>query len=80
MRVVYVGDNRNRGNFGCRGTSTALSQLISQQNTIVGRISGKYTNWDTGEVYVVNGKNEKFYVRKSKINIGNTKKVFILLA
>lgn len=48
MRVVYVGDNRNRGNFGCRGTSTALSQLISQQNTIVGRISGKYTNWDTG--------------------------------
>lgn len=77
MRVVYVGDNRNRGNFGCRGTSTALSQLISQQNTIVGRISGKYTNWDTGEVYVVNGKNEKFYVRKSKNKYWKYEKKFL---
>ena len=50
MRIVYVGDNRNRGNFGCRGTSTALSQLLTINNEIVGRISGKFTNWDTGEV------------------------------
>ena len=40
MRIVYVGDNRNRGNFGCRGTSTALSQLLTINNDIVGRISG----------------------------------------
>lgn len=51
MRIVYVGDNRCRGNFGCRGTSTALSQLISSKNIIVGRISGRYTNYDTGEVF-----------------------------
>jgi len=62
MRIVYVGDNRNRGNFGCRGTSTALSQLISQNNEIVGRISGKYTNFDTGELVFKKGFANKFYL------------------
>lgn len=65
MRIVYVGDNRNRGNFGCRGTSTALSQLIGSQHEIVGRISGKYTNFDTGDLYCIKGKKEKFYKRKA---------------
>ena len=51
MKIVYVGDNRNRGNFGCRATSTALSQIISSNNEIVGRIYGKYTNVDTGELF-----------------------------
>ena len=51
MKVVYVGDNRNRGNFGCRATSTALSQLISEKNEIVGVVSGKYTNFDNGELF-----------------------------
>ena len=51
MKIVYVGDNRNRGNFGCRATSTALSQIISKDNEIVGRIYGKYTNVDTGELF-----------------------------
>lgn len=51
MKIVYVGDNRNRGNFGCRATSTALSQIISEENEIVGRIYGKYTNVDTGELF-----------------------------
>lgn len=51
MKIVYVGDNRNRGNFGCRATSTALSQIISEDNEIVGRIYGKYTNVDTGELF-----------------------------
>ena len=65
MRIVYVGDNRNRGNYGCRGTSTALSQLIGSKHEIVGRISGKYTNFDTGELYCIKGKKEKFYQRKA---------------
>lgn len=64
MKVVYVGDNRNRGNYGCRGTSTALSQLIAKNNQIVGRISGRYTNFDTGEIYFVQGKNKQFYEKK----------------
>ena len=51
MKIVYVGDNRNRGNFGCRATSTALSQIISSENEIVGRISGRYTNFDTGNLF-----------------------------
>ena len=51
MKIVYVGDNRNRGNFGCRATSTALSQLIEKDNVIVGTVYGKYTNVDTGELF-----------------------------
>lgn len=51
MRIVYVGDNRNRGNFGCRATSTALSQLISVNNEIVGVVSGRYTNSDNGQLF-----------------------------
>lgn len=51
MKIVYVGDNRNRGNFGCRATSTALSQIISKEHEIVGRIYGDYTNVDTGELF-----------------------------
>lgn len=51
MKIVYVGDNRNRGNFGCRATSTALSQLIEKNNVIVGTVSGRYTNVDTGELF-----------------------------
>ena len=51
MKIVYVGDNRHRGNFGCRATSTALSQIISEENEIVGRIYGDYTNVDTGELF-----------------------------
>ncbi|MEY8687640.1 polysaccharide pyruvyl transferase family protein [Bacteroides sp. AN502(2024)] len=51
MKVVYVGDNRNRGNFGCRATSTALSQIIERNNIIVGTITGRYTNNDTGELF-----------------------------
>lgn len=65
MRVVYVGDNRNRGNYGCRGTSTALSQLISRNNNIIGRISGKYTNFDYAEEYVIKGRSEHFYDKVS---------------
>lgn len=51
MNIVYVGDNRNRGNFGCRATSTALSQLIAEKHDIVGAVSGKYTNFDNGELF-----------------------------
>ena len=51
MRIVYVGDNRNRGNFGCRATSTALAQIIEKNNEIVGTVTGRYTNNDTGELF-----------------------------
>lgn len=51
MKIIYVGDNRNRGNFGCRATSTALSQIIEKEHEIVGTITGKYTNNDIGELF-----------------------------
>lgn len=51
MNIVYVGDNRNRGNFGCRATSTALAQIIEKNNKIVGTVTGRFTNNDTGELF-----------------------------
>lgn len=51
MKVIYVGDNRNRGNFGCRATSTALAQIIEKNHQIVGTVTGRYTNNDTGELF-----------------------------
>lgn len=41
--VLYIADNRNRENFGCRATSIALYQLLDEKFDIVGTISGKYT-------------------------------------
>lgn len=51
MKVVYVSDNRARGNYGCRATSTALSQLTRRDNEIVGVVSGAYSNWNMGPVF-----------------------------
>lgn len=61
MKILYVADNRNRGNYGCRATSTALSQLISTENEIVGRVSGRYTHNDTGNMYFLKGMPRIFY-------------------
>lgn len=61
MKIVYVGDNRNRDNFGCRATSTALSQIISKNHTIVGRIYGHYTNGDVKDIIFNKHFSEKTY-------------------
>lgn len=66
MRILYVSDNRCRGNFGCRATSIALSQLIGKENQIVGHISGAYTNWNCGNLVVNNNWSHKRYQRLSK--------------
>lgn len=64
MKIVYVDDNRCRGNYGCRATSTALSQIITASgNEIVGRISGKYTNFDTGNLVFNKNYSKGFYKR-----------------
>lgn len=55
MKIVYVGDNRVRGNYGCRATSTALSLLVGENNEIVGRITGAHTHFDTDELFFVKG-------------------------
>ena len=67
MKIVYVGDNRNRGNFGCRATSTALSQIIEQEHEIVGTVYGKYTNVDTGELFYYEHLPKWVYKRLGKI-------------
>lgn len=46
MKFVYLADNINRLNFGCRGTSTALRQLVEQNHEIVGTITGEFTHED----------------------------------
>ena len=71
MKVVYVGDNRNRGNFGCRATSTALSQIIEEEHEIVGTVYGKYTNVDTGELFFYKSLPARIY--KKLGSIGNWK-------
>lgn len=49
MKVCYIGDNRNRANFGCRATSMALRDIIVQyhevSSTIYGDITERYTPW-----------------------------------
>lgn len=67
MKIVYVGDNRNRGNYGCRATSTALSQLISENNEIVGRITGRYNMFDLGNLFYISFLPTWFYILVSKI-------------
>ena len=41
-KILYIGDNRNRNNWGCRGTSIALSQILSSKFDISYVISGEY--------------------------------------
>ena len=70
MKILYVADNRNRGNYGCRATSTALSMLVGEKHEIVGRVTGRYTHYDTGNlvyckyfpswVYRMMGKNKRW--------------------
>lgn len=45
MKILYIGDNRNRVNWGCRATSKALKDiLINSQNEVVSTIDGKETH------------------------------------
>lgn len=60
MKIVYAADNINRANFGCRATSTALKQLISENNTIVADITGELTH--------IGGDDNVFFVPKLPIN------------
>lgn len=79
MKIVYVGDNRNRGNYGCRATSTALSLLIGEQHEIVGRITGAHTHFDTDELFFKEGWPEwlyKFWGKRKRWKY--IKKIFFL--
>lgn len=81
MKIVYVGDNRHRGNFGCRATSTALSQIISEENEIVGRIYGDFTNVDTGNLFFWQHFPKKIYTSLSKKkHLEHFRKMFYLSA
>ena len=80
MRIVYVGDNRNRDNFGCRATSTALSQIISKNNEIVGRVYGHYTNGDVDDIFFNRHLSKNAYIKLTKSKHWNySKKLLILI-
>lgn len=66
MNIVYVSDNRCRGNYGCRATSTALSQLVQKNHKIVGRVSGKNTNFSVSEFFFYKGLPKLFYLTVAK--------------
>lgn len=68
MNIVYVGDNRNRGNFGCRATSTALSQMIGEENKIVGRVTGRYTHENNGNLFFINALPSSLYKKLGGVN------------
>lgn len=55
MKILYVADNRNRGNYGCRATSTALSQLVEKNNVITGTITGRYTHTHNDKLFFIKG-------------------------
>jgi len=43
MKIVFIGDNRNRLNWGCRATSIALKDMISENNDIFHTVYGDVT-------------------------------------
>ncbi|HIK06691.1 MAG TPA: polysaccharide pyruvyl transferase family protein [Trichormus sp. M33_DOE_039] len=46
MKLLYVGDNRNRSNWGCRATSIALRQLLDKKFHVSKVIYGNYIAFD----------------------------------
>ncbi|MEI6891614.1 MAG: polysaccharide pyruvyl transferase family protein [Pontiella sp.] len=74
MKLVYIADNRCRTNFGCRGTSIALSQLISTEHEIVGTVSGKYTHAGRGRLFFIPGLPKWIYVLLGKLPLWETLK------
>lgn len=44
-KIVFVADNRNRENWGCRATSIALKDIIKEQCEISYTIYGDITGW-----------------------------------
>lgn len=69
MRILYIGDNRDRHNWGCRATSAALSEMIGEENTIAGRISGKLTlSRDFVYIPLLNKRLNRFIHRHTRVN------------
>lgn len=67
MKILYVADNRNRSNYGCRATSTALSQIISINNNITGRVTGRYTHNDNGNLFYISCLPKGIYKKLGKV-------------
>ena len=45
MKIVFLADNRVRPNYGCRGTSMALCDMISESNEVIYTIYGYITGY-----------------------------------
>lgn len=50
MKILYIGDNRNRTNWGCRATSMALGALLREAGEISGIVSGKEVAFDNSSL------------------------------
>ena len=47
MKVLYIGDNRNRPNWGCRATSMALGAMVRETAEITDIVGGKEIGFST---------------------------------
>jgi hypothetical protein len=58
MKLLYIGDNRVRVNWGCRATSIALKELISENNEIISTINGEQThhNFDISIIHNISSR------------------------
>lgn len=60
-KVIFVADNRNRENWGCRATSIALKDIIKEQCEIIYTIYGDITGWYNPIKFHKNGFKTKLY-------------------
>ena len=65
MKLLYVGDNRNRLNWGCRATSIALRQLLDSRFNVEKVIYGNYVAFAPEAGLKVKTKWDKFFRKAS---------------
>ncbi|OCQ94468.1 hypothetical protein BCD64_07235 [Nostoc sp. MBR 210] len=77
MKLLYVGDNRNRANWGCRATSIALRQLLDNKFNVNKVIYGNYIAFDikaglgANKTYDHNRFHKRFYRKIKKMVLNN---------
>lgn len=59
MKILFVADNRNRPNWGCRATSIALKNIVKQNHSIIYTIYGDITG--SYNPMLMHRKNTLFY-------------------
>lgn len=73
MKILYVGDNRDRQNFGCRATSRALYEIITINNTVSHKVMGNMLGFsDLGVVSLGRLLPSRIYSKVHKNRLNNS--------